>query len=180
MQLQFFFFHPNIHSCCLRNRQEKLFFPHQYLFLKGKIIPKKKETQLFFSDVQGKSIEEVEKKKIELLYKFKHDIKYKIATGRINTEEIENFQEFQEKVNKLKNKFEDYDINLYIKEMEQFFQSFNNEMENSAKKKEDEDRINKYLRQFHEDCNVKQLYKDLFLTTYIQCKMCNSGLINKY
>ena len=141
-----------------------------------KIIPKKRETQLFFSDVQGKSIEEVEKKKIELLYKFKHDIKYKIATGGINTEEMENFQEFQEKVNKLKNKFEDYDINLYIKEMEQFFQSFKNEMENSAKKKEDEDRINKYLRQFHEDCNVKQLYKDL--QEKLLCKVINFSQIN--
>ena len=40
----------------------------------------------------------MEKKKIELLYRFKHDIKYKISKGGIGSNEMENFKEFQKKM----------------------------------------------------------------------------------
>ena len=126
--------------------------------------------------MKGKSLEDIEKKKIELLYKFKHDIKYKISTGGISSNGMENFEEFQEKINKLKNKHKDYDINDYIKVMEQYFQSFKEEMENNELKKIEEDRINKYLRQYHEDYNTKIFYKDI--QDKILCKVVNYSQIN--
>ena len=144
--------------------------------LVDKYIPKKKEEILFFNDMKGKSLEDIEKKKIELLYKFKHDIKYKISTGGISSNGMENFEEFQEKINKLKNKHKDYDINDYIKVMEQYFQSFKEEMENNELKKIEEDRINKYLRQYHEDYNTKIFYKDI--QDKILCKVVNYSQIN--
>ena len=126
--------------------------------------------------MRGKSLEDVEKKKIELLYRFKHDIKYKISTGGISSNEMENFKEFQEKINKLKIKYKDYDINTYIKEMEKIFQSFKDEIENNEKKKIEEDRINKYFRQFQEDYYFKQFYKNL--QENILCKVINFSQIN--
>lgn len=45
--------------------------------------------------------------------------------------------------------------------MEEFFRSFQDEMENDEKKKLDEDRINRYLIQFQQNYNAKSFYKDL-------------------
>jgi len=126
--------------------------------------------------MRGKSLEDVEKKKIELLYRFKHDIKYKISKGGIGSNEMKNFKEFQEKINKLKDRYKEYDINSYIKEMEKIFQSFKDELENNEKKKIEEDRINKYLRQFQEDYYFKQFYKNL--QENILCKVVNFSQIN--
>ena len=139
-------------------------------------IKPKKETQIFFKNMKGKSLKEIEKKKIELLYKLKYDIKYKISTGEINPNQLENFEEFQEKLDKLKNRYEEYDINSYIKEMEKYFQSFRDEIENNGKKKIEEERINKYLSQFHADYYFKQFYKNL--QENILCKVINYSQIN--
>ena len=141
-----------------------------------RIIRPRKESTIYFKDMRGKSLEDVEKKKIELLYRFKHDIKYKISTGGISSNEMENFKEFQEKINKLKIRYKDYDINTYIKEMEKIFQSFKDEIENNEKKKIEEDRINKYFRQFQEDYYFKQFYKNL--QENILCKVINFSQIN--
>ena len=40
--------------------------------------------------------------------------------------------------------------------------------------------LGKLFNEYRKTDDFKQLYKDLFLTTYIQCKMCNIGLINKF
>ena len=142
----------------------------------NRILSTRKESKIYFKDMRGKSLEDVEKKKIELLYRFKHDIKYKISKGGIGSNEMENFKEFQEKINKLKDRYKEYDINSYIKEMEKFFQSFKDELENNEKKKIEEDRINKYLRQFQEDYYFKQFYKNL--QENILFKVVNFSQIN--
>ena len=142
----------------------------------NRILSTRKESKIYFKDMGGKSLEDVEKKKIELLYRFKHDIKYKISKGGIGSNEMENFKEFQEKINKLKDRYKEYDINSYIKEMEKFFQSFKDELENNEKKKIEEDRINKYLRQFQEDYYFKQFYKNL--QENILFKVVNFSQIN--
>ena len=142
----------------------------------NRILSTRKESKIYFKDMGGKSLEDVEKKKIELLYRFKHDIKYKISKGGIGSNEMENFKEFQEKINKLKDRYKEYDINSYIKEMEKIFQSFKDELENNEKKKIEEDRINKYLRQFQEDYYFKQFYKNL--QENILFKVVNFSQIN--
>jgi hypothetical protein len=40
--------------------------------------------------------------------------------------------------------------------------------------------LGKIFNEFKKTEEFKELYKNLFLTTYIQCKMCNVGLINKF
>ena len=40
--------------------------------------------------------------------------------------------------------------------------------------------LERYFDEYKRTDDFKDLYKNLFLTTYIQCKMCNVGLINKF
>ena len=40
--------------------------------------------------------------------------------------------------------------------------------------------LGKYFNEFKKTERFKELYNEFFLTTYIQCKMCNVGLINKF
>ena len=40
--------------------------------------------------------------------------------------------------------------------------------------------LNKRFMVFHNTKEYKELYEKIKLDSYIQCKMCNSGLINKY
>ena len=122
------------------------------------------------------SLEDIEKKKFEILYKFKHDIKYKINIGEISSIEMENFEAFQEKIFNLKDKFTSSDYDSYIKELEIIFQSFQQEIADNAKKKIDEDRINKYLKQYQEDYNDKNYYKDI--QRNFLCKVINFSQVN--
>ena len=40
--------------------------------------------------------------------------------------------------------------------------------------------LGKYFDEYKKTEDFRELYKNLFLTTYIHCKMCNVGLINKF
>ena len=121
----------------------------------------KVKVNFFFNEVENKSLEDIEKKKIELLYKFKHDIEYKIAMGEIKSSEFEKFEIFKKKIINLHHGSKNVDLAYYIRKMEEFFRSFQDEMENDEKKKLDEDRINRYLIQFQQNYNAKSFYKDL-------------------
>ena len=120
--------------------------------------------------------EHIERKKIELLYKFKHDIEYKISIGGIKSIELEKFEEFKKKIINLKHGSGDEEIKNYIKNLETLFQSFRDEIENDQKKKIEEDRINKYLYQFLQNYNTKIFYKDI--QTNKLCKVINFSEIN--
>ena len=114
---------------------------------------KKKFRISHFIGVNLKSIKDIEKKKMELLYKIKHDIKYKISRGEINMSEIDNFNKFQTKINGLKKEYEDFNIELYVKQLEEYFSSYEDEITNKERKKIDEDRINNYLRRLKDYFN---------------------------
>ena len=56
-------------------------------------------------------------------------MQYKITKGVIKFAELENFKIFQDEINNLKERYEGNDMNTYIKNMELFFKSFQEEME---------------------------------------------------
>ena len=135
----------------------------------------KTEKKINFNDINRKSFENIEKKKKELLNKLQ-DMQYKISKGDIDFAELENFKLFTDEINNLKERYEGNDMNTYIKNMELFFKSFQEEMENIEKKKLEEERINKYLKQFYEDYNFKNFYKDI--QRKMLCKVINFSQIN--
>ena len=144
--------------------------------IEKEIKKEKKLIILYFNDVEDKPLEDIERKKIELLYKFKHDIEYKISIGGIKSIELEKFEEFKKKIINLKHGSGDEEIKNYIKNLETLFQSFRDEIENDQKKKIEEDRINKYLYQFLQNYNTKIFYKDI--QTNKLCKVINFSEIN--
>ena len=123
------------------------------------IKPKKEEKKLF-EDIKAKSLKEIEKKKTELLYQFKYDIKYKIFTGEMNAGDMDSFEEFKKKINNLKNNQED-DVEKYVAKIQNYFQGFKEEMADIEKNKLNENRINQYLKKFKEEYSIKNLYKDI-------------------
>ena len=114
-----------------------------------------------FKGINLESLREIEKKKMELLYKIKHDIQYKISRGDINVNEMDNFNNFQDKINELKKEYEDFNIKTYVRQLEEYFFSFEEEISKNEKKKYDEDRINNYLRRLKEEFNDRFFMRQL-------------------
>ena len=98
---------------------------------------------------------------MELLYKIKHDIQYKISRGDINMNEMDNFNNFQDKINELRKEYEDFNIKTYVRQLEEYFFSFEEEISKNEKKKYDEDRINNYLRRLKEEFNDRFFMRQL-------------------
>ena len=137
---------------------------------------KKRVGQTHFVGINLNSMQDIEKKKMEILYRIKHDIKYKISRGDINLSEMDNFNKFQDKINDLKKVYENFSINLYVKELEEFFSSFEDELSSKEKNKYDEDRINDYLRRLKEDFNEKNFMRKLYEQKL--CKVIDFNKIN--
>ena len=137
---------------------------------------KRKVGSSHFVGINLNSMQDVEKKKMEILYRIKHDIKYKISRGDINLSEMDNFNKFQDKINDLKKVYENFSINLYVKELEEFFSSFEDELSTKEKNKYDEDRINNYLRRLKDDFNDKNFMRRLYEQKL--CKVIDFNKIN--
>ena len=170
-----------------KNKQKrsifKMFLKRQSLEPKPKEVTKKvdyeKKEQVnnFFGNIEGKTLSEIERKKMAILFKFKNDIEYKISIGELNPDEIDNFNNFNEKINNLKDNEDEFDMEIYVNQMEKYFESFKEEIANNEKKKLEEDRINKYLRKFKEEYNIRNFYKELQEKRL--CKVINFSKINQ-
>ena len=113
---------------------------------------------------------------MELLYKFKNDISFKISKGEINLNEMENFIAFEHKINGLKKNYEDFNIDVYVKELEEYFYSFEREIIRNEQVKKEEERINNYLRRLKEDFKDKIYIRKLYEQKL--CKIIDYSEIN--
>ena len=123
-----------------------------------------------------KNLNDIERKKVELLYKFKNDISFKISKGEINLNEMDNFIAFENKINGLKKNYEDFNIDVYVKELEEFFYSFEKEIIRNEQVKKEEERINNYLRRLNEDFKDKNYIRKLYEQKL--CKIIDYSEIN--
>ena len=163
-------------------------YKYKFLFHKDNIKinnsdEEKGEKNLKFPKKIGKnnfvnldSWRDIERKKIELLYKIKHDIKYKISKGKIYSNEMDNFNNFQNKINNLIKEYQDFNIDLYVKQLEEFFSSFEDEISNKEKKKYNEDRINNFLRRLKDEFNDKIMKRQI--SEQKICKVIDYNKIN--
>ena len=60
--------------------------------------------------------------------------------------------------------------------MENYFESFKEQIANNQKKKSEEDRINQYLKNTEEEFNTKKFYKEIHEKRL--CKVINYSQIN--
>ena len=131
----------------------------------------------FFWGIKIDSVKELEKKKEEVLLRLKHDIKYKIKEGVFNQSEMDNFLKFQKRINELT--LEKINNRVYIKQLEQGFNSFEEELKMHEEKKKNERRINNFVDSMNFD-----LYRKLELKKAIEKYFChpidfkNKNLIN--
>ena len=89
------------------------------------------------------SIQDINKRKMELLFKFKHDLEFKLINGDIKSLEKLDFKDFMNKINStVLNNLDEQGINAYLDELEEFFNSFESDIHKMEKLKKDEERIN--------------------------------------
>jgi len=138
-----------------KKRKAKVIRPSIYNFLKelknknlssnerkGKSVHKP-YIRKYFKNIDINSLSEINKRKIELLFRIKHDFEYKIKTGEIISMDNLAFRDLELKIYSTKIKsFDQKGINEYLDELEAFFSSFENDMNIAINLKKDEDRIN--------------------------------------
>ena len=117
-----------------------------------KIVEKKDNNEYqknFLWGVKIDSIKEVEKKKEEILLRLKDDIKHKIKEGIISHSEMDNFMIFQKKINQLQ--LNEINNRIYLKELEQSINAFEEELKINEEKKKNERRINNFIDSMNYD-----------------------------
>ena len=157
-----------------RKNKTNVFKNHLILFNKKieketKLKSNNKENEYdkdFFWGVKIDSVKELEKKKEEVLLRLKHDIKYKIQEGVFNQSEMDNFLKFQKRINELT--LERINNRVYIKQLEQGFNSFEEELRMHEEKKKNERRINSFIDSMNFD-----LYRRYELKKAIEKYFCH-------
>ena len=115
---------------------------------------KRKHYRFTFIGVDLSNIKDIEDRKKVHLASIKEDIKNKIKKGKIHYNEYENFLLFEKLMNDInleKLKGDKKRIADYVRSLEKYFHLFYYEILNNEIKKKDEDRINKFLYQLHEE-----------------------------
>lgn len=107
----------------------------------------------FFFDLDN--TEEVEKRKNMLLLKMSQDITYGIAKGDFTEKDKSLFEEFKRKIEELRN----FDDKTYVLFLENNFSYFQEELDMLRKIREDEKRINDFIRHMNNDIEVDNLKK---------------------
>jgi len=116
-----------------------------------------------FKGVKMDSINELEKKKEEILLLMEDDIKLKVIKGEMGHNELDNFLDFQKRM-----KAYQIDCNSknFIKLLEQEFISFEEQLKIKEQKKKEEKRLNNFVNNMYYDLErnfyFKKAQKQLF------------------
>ena len=110
-----------------------------------------------------KSRKDAEKRKMQLLLKFKNDMEYKAMTGEIDETEVNMLNKLEEKINKLMDLI---NLNEYMEKMEDYIGEFQEEINMREKSRKDENRINGFIDKLKEDINFKNNKKNYMINRY--------------
>ena len=130
-----------------------------------------------FRGIDLSNIEEVEKRKKVHLTRIKEDIKYKINKGKINYHEFENYMVFERAMNNInlnRLRLDKKRIGDYVHSLEKYFQLFYYQLLDNERKKKEEERINRFLYELHEEVGVTIPY-----VKFEKGKRCRSSDYNK-
>ena len=138
-----------------KKRKSKLIKPSIYSFLRDlknkRLIssPKKEQpvnkphVRKYFQNVDINSLQDINKRKIELLFKIKHDLEFKIHKGDIKALDNLEFKDLEQKIYATKiTTFDINGINEYLDKLEGFFNAFENDINIAENRKKEEERIN--------------------------------------
>ena len=120
----------------------------------------KNKIRKYFQDIDLTNLREINNKKLEILFKMKHDMEYKIRKGDIKPAEKDEYKKLEEKINNLTNSsLDNISISEYIDELEEYFYSFENNLYNAEQKKKDEERINGFKGDLQKNINFYYIIK---------------------
>ena len=120
----------------------------------------KNKIRKYFQDIDLTNLREINNKKLEILFKMKHDMEYKIRKGDIKPAEKDEYKKLEEKINNLTNSsLDNLSISEYIDELEEYFYSFENNLYNAEQKKKDEERINGFKGDLQKNINFYYIIK---------------------
>ena len=129
--------------------------------------------RLRFFDTKLMTRKDVEKRKMQLLLKFKNDIDYRAMKGEVDETELNMFTKLEEKIDKLMDLI---NINEYVAKMEDYIGEFQEEINLRKKSRKDEKRINGFIEKLKEDIDYKINRKDFLVNRY--GKVFNFNYIN--
>ena len=133
---------------------------------------------------ENDTIQDIEKKKFDLLAKLKTDIRRKIALGAMSLNEMENFERFQERLDILREKMKIWEkvknikktTIYYAEKIQDFFGSFTDELGLIEQKRLEEERINGFIKNLHNQIDMVKFKKNMQIKKY--CKPVNYDSIN--
>ena len=122
----------------------------------------------YFLGIKLDSINELEKKRDEILKSIKNDVQLKIMNGEVERSEMDNFFRFQKRMSAYH--IDSAHCKKLIKLLDQEFISFNEELELKEQKKKEEKRINNFIDNMNFDIQndnyIKSLQKKFFCSVY--------------
>ena len=127
--------------------------------LEQEIIEEKNEefqSQLFLG-VKMKSINELEKKKDEILNLIEEKIKDRVMKGDMGRAEMRQFLDFQKRMNSYQ--IDPNNQNSFVQLLEQEFISFQEQIRLYEEKLKEEKRLNKFINKLNEDIERNFYYK---------------------
>ena len=108
-----------------------------------------------------KSVQDINKRKMEILLRLKHDLEYKLITGIIKSVEKLNFKEFVKKINSTTiDSLDEQSLNEYLDKLEEYFSSFENDIINIEKMKRNEERINAFKQKLIDNMNYNEQIRE--------------------
>ena len=132
-----------------------------------------KSKRLRFFDPNLTSRKDIEKRKMQLLLKFKNDIDYKAMNGEVDETEVNMYSKLEENIGKLMDLI---NINEYVAKMEDYIGEFQEELKRREQSRKDEKRINGFIEKLKEDFDNKMSKKEYMLNRY--GKAFNYNFIN--
>ena len=133
----------------------------------------------YFDTSLIKSRKDVEKRKMQILLKFKNDMEYKAMTGDIDEADLNIYSKLEERIDKLMDLI---NINEYVAKMEDYIGEFQEEINMRQKSRNDEKRINGFIEKLKEEINFKLVKKKYMLKRFGKItnfkKVNNIGKLN--
>ena len=121
---------------------------------------RKQHIRKYFKNVDTNSLHEINKRKLEILFRIKHDLEFKIRKGYIKSIEKLEFKDFEKKINSTKIQTLDRKgLDEYLDKLEEFFDSFENDMTNAENMKKDEERINGFRKNLIQNMDYAEIIR---------------------
>ena len=117
----------------------------------------KRKSLKYFNNIDVNSINEINKRKLEVLFKFKNDLDFKIMKGHIKSNEFSGMENLEQKINVIKIKNPDSNSNKkYVYKLEEYFTAYEKDVNVAENKNKNEERLNRFRNDLIHNINLSE------------------------